>query len=524
MHKNPSMFVRGWSYLVHSKVLLVLIVLVLAGGGYVLFGEKAPVYQFVNVARGGITEVVSVTGNTTPTEEVSLGFENSGTIGRVYAAVGDTVPVGRLLAELNVNDLAAQLRQAEADVSVQRAKLEGLKAGARTEDIAASQAALEKAQQDLANMYASESDIATDAFAKANDAVRTQLHTLFSNAETQSPKLVFDTSNSQAVTDIGVKRVAASTALNTWQTSFLSGTPSSTDARTVLASELSSLALIRDLLNSVSMALDGAINLDVVTLTTDKVAVAAALSEVNAATKNLNTIAQSIASQKLTVAQLAAQLALKKAGGAPEDIAAQQAQVEKAQANVASVQAKLANSRLIAPIAGVITAFNAKVGQLASPSVPLVALIGSGGFEVDAGVAEADIGKIALKNKVTMTLDAFPNEEFAGTVFYIAPAETTTQGVVNYQVKVAFDKPDKRIKSGLTANLSIGTRHKDGVLILPQYALLQNDHGTFVQVLESDMVKELPVTLGIADQSGNVEIVSGVSEGVQVLNIGLKKK
>lgn len=523
MHKNPSIIAHFFNSLFRSKLMIgVLALAALAGGGFVLFGEKTQPYQLVSVSRGEITEVVSVTGNTTPTREVALGFENSGTIGRVYAAVGDMVTPGRLLAELNVNDLNAQLRQAQADVNVQIAKLEGLKAGARAEDIAASQAALEKAEQDLANMYASESDISTDAFAKANDAVRTQLHTLFSNAETQFPKLVFDTSNSQAVTDIGVKRVAASVALNTWQASLLV-TPSSSDIGSALPSELSSLALIRDLLTSVSMALDGAVNLDAATLAASKVAVAAGLSEVNTATKNLNTIAQSIASQKLTVAQLAAQLALKKAGGAPEDIAAQEAQVEKARANVASVEAKLANSRLVAPIAGVITEFNAKVGQLASPSVPLVSLIGSDGFEVDAGVAEADIGKIALKNKVTMTLDAFPNEEFMGTVFYIAPAETTTQGVVNYQVKVSFDKPDKRIKSGLTVNLSIGTRHKEGVLILPQYALLQNDTGTFVEVLEGETEKRIPVTLGLADQDGNVEILSGVVEGMQVLNIGLKK-
>jgi len=108
-------------------------------------------------------------------------------------------------------------------------------------------------------------------------------------------------------------------------------------------------------------------------------------------------------------------------------------------------------------------------------------------------------------------------------VFYIAPSETNTQGVVSYAIKISFDKADARLKSGLTANVTIETKHKDNVLLLPQYAILQNDAGTFVQTLENGKtVKEIPVTLGIRDQNGDVEIVSGVSEGMQVLNIGLK--
>lgn len=109
-----------------------------------------------------------------------------------------------------------------------------------------------------------------------------------------------------------------------------------------------------------------------------------------------------------------------------------------------------------------------------------------------------------------------------GKVFYIAPAETNTQGVINYLVKISFSKPDIRLKSGLTANIEIQTKHKDKVLVLPQYAILQNDEGTFVETLENGKTVQHPVKLGIQDQKGNVEILSGVTEGEQVLNIGLK--
>ena len=143
---------------------------------------------------------------------------------------------------------------------------------------------------------------------------------------------------------------------------------------------------------------------------------------------------------------------------------------------------------------------------------------------VMARLADFTEAQVALKNKITMTFDAFTNETFTGSVFYIDPAQTTTGGVVGYKIKVALDKKDSRMKSGLTANMNIETRHKDNVLILPQYAILQNDKGTFVEILQNSKVKDLPVTLGLQDQKGNVEIISGVTLGEAVLNIGLKSK
>ncbi len=198
------------------------------------------------------------------------------------------------------------------------------------------------------------------------------------------------------------------------------------------------------------------------------------------------------------------------------------AQLEQAQAGVANAEANLKNAQIVAPISGVITQQDAKVGQQASPGVPLVSIIGNGGFEVDAGVSETDVSKLTAGDKAAMTLDAFSNETFTGSVFYIAPSQTNIQGVITYQIKISFYKPDSRLKSGLTANINIEAAHKDNVLILPQYAVLQNDQGTFVETLEGNKVKQNPVTLGIQDQKGNVEIISGVTEGEQVLNIGLK--
>jgi HlyD family secretion protein len=272
----------------------------------------------------------------------------------------------------------------------------------------------------------------------------------------------------------------------------------------------------------VSATLDANINLSASQLAGDKANVSAGLTEVNAAISTFNTISQNIAQQQAAVNQAQAALTLTQAGATPEAIAAQEAVVEQAKAGVASAEANLQNSEIVSPISGTVTQQDAKIGQQATPGTPLVSVIGTGGFEVDAGVSETDVGKLAMGDSVTMTLDAFPNETFTGSVFYIAPAETNTGGVITYLIKIAFSKADPRLKSGLTANVDIQTKHDDTAFILPQYAILQNDSGTFVETLVGGVTTTTPVTLGIQDQSGNVEVLSGVTLGEQVINIGLK--
>lgn len=509
-----------------SPIFSLIVVAILAVGAYFLFfrSSKAPA-DLVTVTRGTIAEKVSITGNTTPTQSVSLGFQNTGTIDRIYRSLGEKVSAGEVVARLNMASLSAALQQAQANLAVQQAKLDGLKAGSRPADIAASQAALQKAQQDLANLYAGISDASASGYAKANDAVRTQLNTFFSNAEAAQPQLNFQTSNPQSASNAASLRVSASIELNAWQQELARISPSSPPdvLIAVLKNNLSHLAVIQNLLNTASSALDGNVNLGASQLATDKANVTAGLIEVNAAISSLNSASQSIASQQATVAQSQAQLDLKNAGSTLQDIAAQQAQVDQAKAGVASAQANLQGAEIVAPISGVVTQQDAKIGQLSVPGTPLISIIGDKGFEVDAGASETDIGKLAVGNRVSMTLDAFPNETFTGSVFYIAPSQTNNQGVITYQIKISFDKADSRIKSGLTANIKIETRRKDGALILPQYAILQNDQGTFVEIMKNNKVKQIPVTIGIQDEKGNVEILSGVSDGAQVLNIGLKK-
>ncbi len=501
MNQFKKCLTQRWGIAGSALVLLI-------GVSWYFFGGTKSTYQFITVTQGSITEMVSVTGNTTPTSSVSLGFQNTGTIAHIYRNLGDHVSTGEVIAELNTANLSASLQQAEASLAVTKANLAALNAGTRPEQLAIDRSAVAQDQSALVNAI-------TSAYAAADNAVHATADQFFTNPRGGDAALTFIVPDATLANTVVQERIALEPMLIAWSSPSFS----SSDTMAAAAQAAQNLAQVSAFLND---------SADVLTKAQPSGTVTAA---------NITTYASNIASARTSVASaltaltsaitalVGAQgaLTLAEAGSTPESIAAQEAQVAQARAGVASAEANLSGALIVAPISGVVTQQDAKLGQLASPGAPLVSIIGNGGFEVDAGVSETDVGKLTVGNKVTMTLDAFPNETFAGTVFYIAPAQTNTQGVISYQIKISFDKPDPRLKSGLTANIDIQTKQKENVLILPQYAILQNDAGTFVQTLLGKTVATSPVTLGVLDQKGNVEILSGVTLGEQVLNIGLKK-
>jgi len=520
------MFKKIFGFL-KTKTGIVLIVVVVGGGIWFFAAHSHKVtYQFVTVERGSITETVDVTGNVTTTRSVDLAFQNGGTIAAVSYREGDHVNAGTVIARLDTQDLRAQLAEAQANVDAETATLKNLQAGPTPQNIAVSQTALAAAEQTLTNSYGNVPNTISGAYANANDAVRNQLTTFFTNAETTNPQLTFAVSDSQIMNNVTFDRAAASAELNAWQNEIqiIAGTSASSTLDTALQNALTHLTVAKTLLTTTLNAIVNATNnMSPATAATYKTDVTTGLNEVNTAIGNVNALIQSIASEKASVAQAQAALNLTLAGSTQEEIDTQTAQVEQAQASMQSIQVKIDEASLIAPMSGVIATQNAKVGEIASPGVPVTLLIADNSLEVDADVPEVDIGKIVTGNPVVMTLDAFPGETFTGKVFYVNPAETMVSGVVDYLIKVSFDKNDPRMKSGLTANLSITTQTKNDVLILPQYAILQNDSGAFVETLVNGVVVKDPVTLGISDESGNVEVASGTTEGEPVVNIGLKQ-
>ena len=461
---------------IKATIVFILLIIVL----YFIFSHKSSTYQFISVEQGPITETVSLTGNTIPSQDVSLSFGASGIVSHTYSSLGKKVNAGQVLAELNMSDLLAQLHSAEAGLTI-------------------------------AQQHASSSKNNVDNVTSQQDIL---VKTAYQNLLNSGLEAVPSDSSQDYVAPVitGSYNLGKEGTINLHYY-YSSGGISFTASGLTNGTGLNSAITSQPIGNSglyIKSSFTGINTPDWVIEIPNKKA-ASYLANYNAYKLALENRSKAISDAQASV------------GGDQVGSTVSDAQIAQAQATVDSIIAKIQNAKIVAPISGIITQFDAKQGQLASQNVPLVSIIANDGYEIDSGASETDIGKISIGNKVKMTLDAFPNETFTGSVFYIAPAETNIGGVINYQVKISFDKIDPRLKSGLTANIEIQTKNKDNVLILPQYAILQNDQGTFVETLEGKVVKQNPVQLGIQDQKGNVEVISGVEKGEQVLNIGLKK-
>lgn len=247
------------------------------------------------------------------------------------------------------------------------------------------------------------------------------------------------------------------------------------------------------------------------------------------------------------------------------------ATVKQAQAGVAQARADLNRAKqnlsyctIVSPIKGVIIDRRVNIGQtvVASLNAPSLFLIAKDLKRVQVWVAvnEADIGNISPGQKVTFTVDAYPDERFVGQVGKIRLNASMTQNVVTYTVEVATDNSDGRLLPYLTANLQFETERSDNVLIVPNQALMwsppdaagragtaersQNPgsgkgekagrlsgsgaspqgagKGT-VWALEGKTLKPIRVALGITDGSETEVSSPGIREGMAIVT-GTKTK
>jgi multidrug efflux pump subunit AcrA (membrane-fusion protein) len=174
-----------------------------------------------------------------------------------------------------------------------------------------------------------------------------------------------------------------------------------------------------------------------------------------------------------------------------------------------------------APISGVISSLPGQVGMKISQSSPLAIISGDGGLEIELHVAERFIYRIRMGLPCEITLDAYPGDNFRGRISEISPIVNTTSRTM--MIKVNVDNPGDRLKAGMFANVKIITEEKDGVITVPENAVIQRSGQNFVYTVQPDpsdssvkIAKRTPVSLGL--NIDNVyEITDGLAAGDEVI-------
>jgi len=504
----------------HKKKTIFFVVL----AGFIAYGAwsmrpKPPVYDYATVTKRDIIQEVSVTGRVTPTEEVSLAFQAGGRVAKTYVKVGDTVTAGETLAEIQSTDLRANLEQANARVDAELARLNQLRSGTRPEEVDVQKVVVANAESALLNAEKSVSTSVADSFTKTDDVVRNKVDRFFLNPRGLSPQLLFSVNDIQAQTYLETNRVDLEKMLGVWKTENAAMQVSFDP--TLVNSAKDHLTTTRIYLDRMAVALTTAIP----SVSATQTQIDGYKTDISLARTIINTALSTIESETdaLSVAQSnvdlqKSSLALKQAPTLPQTINAQIATVEQMRANVHSIQADLQKTVLHSPISGIITGVNVKQGEIASPGIPVISIISGDKLLIEAFIPEADIAKITLGDSAAVTLDAYGDTvKFTASAISVDPAETMLEGVATYKMKFQFNENDDKIKSGMTANIDIRTAKNDGVLALPQRVLIRKDIGTFVQILENEKIKEIPVEPGLRGSDGNTEILSGLTEGQKIV-------
>jgi HlyD family secretion protein len=210
-------------------------------------------------------------------------------------------------------------------------------------------------------------------------------------------------------------------------------------------------------------------------------------------------------------------------------------QVNTSRESVQKAQTNLGYATITSPIDGVVLSKAVEEGQTvaASFNTPELFTIAKDltDMRVIADIDEADIGGVKEGQRVSFTVDAFPDDQFEGCVTQVRQQATTESNVVTYEVVISAPNNDLKLKPGLTANVTIFTLEKNGVLAVPAKALRFQPNEAFLQkgqtivdcegahklwTLEGNTFKAHKVETGTTN-GVLTEITGGIAAGTEVL-------
>ncbi len=545
------------------------------------FSPTPPEYVTDTAKRGDLRQTVEAVGTVISERDLNLQFGISGLVSNIYVKEGDTVRAGQRLAQLRAGNLAADIASAAARVAQAEADLREMEAGSRQEDIAVTEAEVmsKRASLEAAKESLRTSEEAVDSAETQLETLRSEIDTSLvgyvSTARTavaqkltaaqNSLSTVDDVFSRNDVMDAVIKNdpaefesirtsvrasqkelaglfVNVSAAATPSQTLALidEATRGVTNASTVIDRAFSFISRLPESSSFTSSAREEY----KAELIVERNAVQTALSSLAAETKSLRDAGANYASQiigqeaalssaegsrdraiadittyEATLRIAEAQLALKKAPARETDIASARAIVQQYRASLARSSADYSNTVITAPVAGVITKVEIKVGEY-TPTGAAITMLGDSPYRIEMYVSEIDIPKIQLAQSGSVKLDAFPGEFFTLRVGQIDSSSTDRDGVSKYRARLDFinQAESKRVKLGMTGDAMIITGFSEDVIYVPIRAVLERDDRTeYVRILKSNgEIEERTVQIGMEGEGSTIEVL-GVEEGETII-------
>lgn len=272
-------------------------------------------------------------------------------------------------------------------------------------------------------------------------------------------------------------------------------------------------------------------------VTSYQATVSSAVSKINTHLSNLNSIANTIEQSKKSVVSndrtitkmqhdqpleiISAEQSIKekeasliklKAGTDVFDLRSAQLSVQQRRNALSDAQLTLSNYSIKAPFDASVASVTTKLGESVSSASTLLTLVAKDRIATIA-FNEIDVAKIKLGQKVTLSFDAIEGLTVTGEVADIDMLGTVSQGVVNYNVKIAFDTNDDRIKPGMSVSASIILDVRQNILMIPNAAVKNSSVGSYVEMIPN---------ITSENAGGQTGVTSVISPTQHTIEIGLQ--
>lgn len=397
--------------------------------------EAQPTQPSVQAAAGVTADAVVV-----PIRRAALNVPASGIVAAVLVEEGDTVEAGQLLLRLENVQQQAAVAQANAQRRAAQARLEQLKAGPRSQEIAGAEAVVAAADARLAQLRepprAADVTAAEARLASAQAALQ-QLLEGPSEADVIAARR--DLKNAEAA----LQQAQAAYDQVKWRND-IGALPQSEALQQATNNYEAAKARYNELQGEPSDA-----------------DLAHARAEVKQAQAELQQVQSpgtesEIAAGEAELRQARAELELLAAGPRPEAIAAAEADVAAAEAGLQQAQAALDDTELRAPFAGTVGSLDVQVGEEVIPRSPVVQLADLSNWLIETDdLTEFNVVRVEPGDRATITFDALPDLTLSGRVVRIQPLGVNKQGDITYTVVVEPDEIDPRLRWNMTAVITI---------------------------------------------------------------------
>lgn len=450
-------------------VLVIVFLIILLGGKS---GNDTTTTHTVQV--GDVIDQVVLSGRTEPVNFVDLGFADAGRVQKVYVSEGQEVKQGQILAELEMGDLSAQLMNARAGLTIAQANAR--QSIDNVEKVTREQNAL--VQTAKRALFGSLEAFPDDEFSTRQAPIITG-----SYQGDEAGEYILEFYASHADTGVSIRYSGLETGIAS--VTMGSRVPLGTKGLYIQFTDVNGYAN-----------------------TKWKIPVPNTRSAMYPTLLNNYETAQATRDRVITQAESEV------ASGGNSVV---QARVEQAQSAVNQITSAMSKRRIVAPFSGTVSKVVLKQGEstigMTNTTSPGVSMLATDQYKVVVKIPEIDVARIAPNTPVQVVLDTYGTEEiFEGVLATINPAETIIDGVPVYEGTVVFNDTDDRIRSGMTATVTIKLQEQLQVTAIPREYLSEKNGNYHVSVQNHEgKITEQPVTTGIFGSNGLVEIIDGVS-------------